>query len=71
MCFVFNDEERKLFKYADDNTPSVVRDGVIQVTESLKEAPDELFCWFANKQLKANPSKCDMITSSSNEASIV
>ena len=44
MCFVFNDEERKLCKYADDNTPSVVRDGVIQVTESLKEAPDELFC---------------------------
>ena len=44
MCFVFNDEERKLCKYADDNTPSFVRDGVIQVTESLKEAPDELFC---------------------------
>ena len=24
---------------------------VIQVTESLKEASNELFCWFANKQI--------------------
>ena len=56
--------------YADDNTPYVVRDGVIQVIESLKEASDELFCWFANNQLKANRDRCDLITSSINEVSI-
>ena len=56
--------------YADDNTPYVVRDGVIQVIESLKETSNELFCWFANNQLKANRDRCDLITSSINEVSI-
>ena len=49
--------------YADDNTPHVIGDGVMQDLESLKEAPDKQFCWFANNQMKANPEKCHLITS--------
>ena len=53
--------------FADNNIPYVIGDGVMQVIESLKEASDELFCWFANNQMKANPDKCQLITSSSDE----
>ena len=56
--------------YADDNALYVIGDGVIKVIESLKEASDELFCWFVNNQVKANPDKCHLITSSSDEVSI-
>ena len=42
-----------LGSYTDDNTPYGIGDGVMQV--SLKEASNELFCWFANNQMKANP----------------
>ena len=38
--------------YADDNTPYVIGDGIMQDLESLKEAPDKQFCWFANNQMK-------------------
>ena len=57
-------------RYADDNTRYVTGDGVIQVTESLKETSDELFCRFANNQMKANPDKCHLITSSIEDVSI-
>ena len=43
--------------YFDYNTPYVIADGVIQLTESLKEPSDKLFSWFANNQMKANPDK--------------
>ena len=38
--------------------------------ESLKEVSSELFCWFANNQMKANPGKCHLITSSSDEVNV-
>ena len=41
--------------YADENAPYAIGDSVIQVIKSLKETSEELFCWFANKQMKANP----------------
>ena len=41
--------------HADENTPYVSGDSVIQVTESLEEVSDKLLCWFANNQMKANP----------------
>ena len=51
--------------YVDDNAPSVIGDGVIEVIATLKEASDKLFCWFANNQMKANPYKRHLITVSS------
>ena len=56
--------------HADDNTPYVVGNGVKEVINSLKEASDELFYWFAFNQMKANPGKCHLVTSSSDKLSI-
>ena len=56
--------------YADDNTPYVIGNGAKEAINSLKEASDELFYWFANNQMKANPDKCHLLTSSSDKVSI-
>ena len=56
--------------YADDNTPYVIGNGVKEVINSLKEASDELFYWFADSQMKANPDKCHSLTTSSDKVSI-
>ena len=48
----------------------IMRYGAIQVIESVKEASDGLFCWFANNQIKVNPDKCRLMTSSGDEVSI-
>ena len=68
MISIINDVN--FASYTDDNTSYVIVHGVIQITESLKEASDELFCWFANNQVKANPGKCHWITSGCDEVSI-
>ena len=51
--------------YAGDNKPYVMGNDVKEVINSLKEASDELFYWFADNQMKANPDKCHLLTSSS------
>ena len=56
--------------YADDNTPYVIRNVVQEAINSLKEASDGLFFWFANNQMKANRAKCHTLTSSSDKVSI-
>ena len=56
--------------YADDNTPYVIGNGVKEVINSLKEASDELFYWFADNQIKANPDKYHLFTNSSDEVSV-
>ena len=48
--------------YADDSTPYVLGNGVIEVINSLKEEPDELLYWFANNQMKSNPDKCRLLS---------
>ena len=56
--------------YADDNTPYVIGNDVKEVIHFLKEASGELFSWFADNQMKANPDKCHLLTSSSDKVSI-
>ena len=58
------------FESYNDNTTHIIGKGVIQVIESSKEASEELFRWFGNNQMKANPDKCHLITSSCDEMSI-
>ena len=41
--------------YADDITSYVIGNGIKDAINSLKEASDELFYWFANNQMKVNP----------------
>ena len=48
--------------YADDSTPYVLGNGVIEVINSLKEEPDGLFYWFANNKMKSNPDKCHLLS---------
>ena len=55
--------------YADDNTPYFIGNAVKEIINSLKEASDELFYWFADNQMKANLDKCHLLTSSSGRAS--
>ena len=50
--------------YADDNASYVMGNCVKQVINSLKEARDELFYWFAGNQIKANLDKCHLAVTS-------
>ena len=40
--------------YSDDTTPYVIGNGSKEIINSLKNALDDLFCWFASNQMKAN-----------------
>ena len=42
----------------------IIGEEVMHIIESVKEVADELFCWFAKNQMKANPDKCHLIKSS-------
>ena len=56
--------------YADDNTPYAIGEDVKQAIASLENASAELFQWFSNNGMKANPDKCHLITSSRNKVNI-
>ena len=56
--------------YADDNTPYFIGNGVKEVINSLKEASEKLFYWLADNQMKVNPDKCHLLTSSRDKVSI-
>ena len=56
--------------YADDYTPYVIGNEVKEVINSLKKAPDELFYWLVDNQMKANPDKCHLLISNSDKVSI-
>ena len=38
-------------------TPYVIGDGAKEPTDSLKNTSNNLLCWFASNQMKANPGK--------------
>ena len=56
--------------YADDNTLYVIGNGVKEVINYLKETLDELFYWLVDNRMKANPDKCNLLSSSSDKVSI-
>ena len=49
--------------YVDDNTPFLSGDRLDDVLESLEKSSLNLFDWFPNNQMKANPDKCFLLTS--------
>ena len=57
-------------RYPDDNTPYVIGNGVKEVINYLKETLDELFYWLVDNRMKANPDKCNLLSSSSDKISI-
>ena len=56
--------------YVDDNTPYVVKNIIRSVIKSLENTSVELFEWFSNNQMKANPDKCHFRTSESKDLAI-
>ena len=71
MCDLFlivNDID--FANYADDNTPFIFGNNPIEVLKCLEDASDKLFEWFSNNQMKANPDKCHVLTSSMTPTSI-
>jgi len=52
--------------FADDTTPYVECETENIVLEKLTKASLDLFEWFDNNQMKANPEKCNFITNSNN-----
>ena len=56
--------------YADDDAPYVIKNGVKEVITSLKAVSGEIFYWFADNQMKENPDRCHLLTSSSDKVSI-
>ena len=59
-----------LANHADDNTSFVFGNNPIEVLKCLEDASDKLFEWFSNNQMKANPDKCHLLTSSMTPTSI-
>ena len=71
MCDLFlivNDVD--FANYANDNTPFASANTPVEVLECLDNASIKLFEWFSNNQMKANPDKCHLLTSSMTPASI-
>ena len=65
---LFLDQENNYFtNYA---TPSVTGDNTTDVLSSLSKITQELFTWFANKQMKANHDKCHLLLSSAEDIQI-
>ena len=71
MCDLFlivNDVD--FANYADDNTPFASGNTPVEVLECLDNASVKLFEWFSNNQVKSNPDKCHLLTSSMTPTSI-
>ena len=57
-------------RYADDNPPSVIGNGVKEVINYLTEALNKLFYCLLDSQMKVNSDKCNLLSSSSDKVSI-
>ena len=57
LFFVVNDVE--FASYADGNTPNARRTNIDEVTVALEDISKQLFRWFNDNQMKANPDIID------------
>ena len=53
--------ETQFTGYADDITPSVVRDNVPDIISALEEIGEKLLIWLSDNQLKLNTDKCHLL----------
>ena len=44
--------------YADDNTPSTVRENTTNVIKALEDICENLIKWFSDNQMNLNTDKC-------------
>ena len=59
--------DKQFASYADNNTPYVVKNNMRSVIKSLENTSVELYAWFSDNQMKANPEKCRLMTSESKD----
>ena len=71
LCDPFLEHEDCCFtNYADDTTPYVVANNIVEVKENLNIITQKLFTWFANNQIKVNHDKCHLLLTTYEEANI-
>ena len=61
--FDFLDENIDVASYADDNTPYVTAENQKTIIETLEKTSLDMFSWFSNNGMKANPDKCHLLLS--------
>ena len=64
MIDLFNEsEENDIANYADDTTPYTCGTDIPTVISELQDISSEVFNWFGNNHIKANPGKCHLLPS--------
>ena len=56
--------------YVDDNTPYTTDESAEKVIDKLEIKAKSLFKWFSDEQMKANPDKCHLLTSSTSQSEL-
>ena len=57
--------------FADDTTPYVTNISIDKGISDIEQITSALIEWFSNNYMKANPDKCHLLTSSSDEVSVI
>ena len=61
--FDFLDDNIDVASYADDNTPYVTAKKTENIIGILEKTSLDMFSWFSNNGMKANPDKCHLLLS--------
>ena len=61
--FDFLDDDINVASYADDNTPYVTAETPEVIIKKLEKTSSNMFSWFRNNGMKANPDKCHLLIS--------
>ena len=56
--------------YVDDNTPYTTDESAEKVIDKFEKKAKSLFKWFSDEQMKANPDKCHLLTSSTSQSEL-
>ena len=65
MCDMFLILNTTYFtRFADDNTPFVVRDNIADVIKALEEIGENLVNWFPNNEMNLNTYICHLLLNS-------
>ena len=57
--------------YADNNSAYLIGKNVEEVLNTLENVSSNLFQWFADDELKGNPSKCHLLIRSGENVHII
>ena len=63
--------EAQFIGYADDNTPFVVKDTILDVISALEEIGEKLLIWFPDNQIKSNTNKCHLLQNTQDQKFLI